>query len=68
MSEVVGPARSRHYVSAYEIREQKKKALQSYKHISTIHSMAEKEEKESQKQADTTLELFISSLQQEHGK
>jgi hypothetical protein len=68
MSEVVGPARSYHYVSAREIREQKKKALQSYQHISTIQTMAEKEEKESQEQADKFLELFISSIPQEHGK
>lgn len=53
--------------SPYQIRQQKKKALQSYKHISTIQSKSEKEAELAKWEAEEQLKKFITSSW-DHGK
>lgn len=53
--------------SLYQIRQQKKKALQSYKHIRTIKTKAEQEAEAAKADAEEKLSKFITSSW-DHGK
>ena len=46
--------------SPYQIRQQKKKALQSYKHIRTIKTKAEQEAEAAKADAEEKLSKFIT--------
>ncbi len=60
--EVYSRARSQHtYISPAQIRKQQKKALQSYRHITTIQKSAKQEQKISANEAEDTLDQFITS-------
>lgn len=60
MSEIyTTPSSGQTYLSAKKIREMKKKALQSYKKITTIKQKSDNEKKKSSLDADRELENFI---------
>lgn len=59
MTEVFSNSSSRGYISAKKLREMKKKALQSYKKISTIKANSDKEQAIASAKADQALRTFI---------
>lgn len=70
MSEEVYYSRSNHkkHVSLSKIRQQQKKALQSYKLIDTIKKKAMKEANIAHNDAEETLNKFILSWDDNNGK
>lgn len=62
MTEIYSNAGSRSYVSAKKIKEMQKKALQSYKKISTIKAKSDKEKNASSVKAEQELDNFIQDL------
>lgn len=62
MSEIYSTSGSQRYYSSREIREIKKKTLQSYKKIHTIKQISDKEKTASSLAADRDLENFIHKL------
>ncbi len=63
MVEEIYSARWNHskYISQHQIRMQKKKALQSYKKITTIKDIAIKEADKASDEAEQVLQKFITS-------
>jgi hypothetical protein len=55
-------------MSRYEIRQQQKKALQSYQQITSIKQLSDKEQHIAQKEAEKELEQFIISDKEQDGK
>jgi hypothetical protein len=49
------------YMSPSQIRKQQKKALQSYRHITTIQKSASQEQNEAANEAEQELDQFITS-------
>lgn len=67
VEEIYKRASSSRSPSLWQIRQQKKKALQSYKHIRTIKSKAEQESEVAKADAEQKLSKFITSSP-DHGK
>lgn len=67
VEEIYRRAQASRTPSIYQIRQQKKKALQSYKHIRTIKTKSEKEAEAAKADAEEKLAKFITSSW-EHGK
>lgn len=60
MTETYSPSSSRgSRLSAHALRQQKKKALQSYKKIDTIKKIAESDTTAAAREADMALDTFI---------
>jgi hypothetical protein len=55
------PRSQNSYVSPSQIRKQQKKALQSYRHITTIQKSATQEQKAAANEAEQELDQFITS-------
>lgn len=54
------------HLSSYQIRQQKKKALQSYRHIDSIKSKADAEAQRASWEAEEYLQQFILSWNTDH--
>lgn len=62
MNEIYNSWSSRSHISSKKVREMKKKALQSYKKISTIKQLSDMEKQISSEKADNDLDKFIHKL------